>query len=409
MDIDAQNAEIVEAITQYESHARRDHDSMIMLREQNAILAHLVWEQQIHVCDLTERYLQLAEEKEKLVETEDANILDHMIDMNELFTTLRESLEERQRKVSEILSPIDFSKISETMKKLKSALIDGNVLNTSLVKKNNSLKVELSFMPREMRERITLIQCENQRKDPHYLIPDGNRFVFQRANPSDPHIAELRTCSYYHSIGHLLKEADDVMRTIKLLDTQSDVDQESDHEDQGPSAQGASFVAPPTAPSAQVAAIDGEPKSANKRTHDTIVTSGHKIHATRAQRMSQTDNDNQSSSVAATVANVPLLQSIAPKATIRKPVQNIATPARPSSVNIPVAQATTATAEVSDGSRRSYDGGYFSASHCSSSSCQSNISTTYCTSFICSRNSSISGSTRISSLDIWSISVEIRL
>jgi hypothetical protein len=138
------------------------------------------------------------------------------------------------------------------------------------------------------------------------------------------------------------------MRTIKLHNTQSDVDQESDHEDQGSSAQGASFIEPPTAASAQVATIDGEPKGANKRTHDTIVTSGHKVHSTRAQRMSQTDNDNQSSSVAATVANVPLLQSIAPKATIRKPVQNIATPARPrpSSVNIPVAQATTAAAQV---------------------------------------------------------------
>jgi hypothetical protein len=196
----------------------------------------------MHVCDLTERYLQLAEEREKLVETEDTNILDHMIDMNELFTKLRESLEQRQRKVSEILSPIDFSQISEKMKKLKSALIDGNVLNTSLLKKNNSLQVELSFVPREMRERITPIQCENQRKDHHYLIPDGNRFVFQRANPNDPYIAELQRCSYYHSIGHLLKEADDVMRTIKLHDTQSDVDQENDHEDQGFSAQGASFI-----------------------------------------------------------------------------------------------------------------------------------------------------------------------
>jgi hypothetical protein len=59
--------------------------------------------------------------------------------------------------------------------------------------------------------------------------------------------------------------------------------------------------------------------------------------------MSQTDNDNQSSSVAATVANVPLLQSIAPKATIRKPVQNIATPTRQSSLSIPVAEATAVT------------------------------------------------------------------
>ncbi len=66
VDIDIHNAEIAEAIAQYELHVRRDHDSMIMLREQNAILARLVWEQQIHICDLNERYLQVAEENTKL-------------------------------------------------------------------------------------------------------------------------------------------------------------------------------------------------------------------------------------------------------------------------------------------------------------------------------------------------------
>jgi hypothetical protein len=346
VDIDAQNAEIAEAIAQYESHARHHHGSITMLREQNPILAHLVWEHQVHVCDLTERCLQIAEEKRSLVKTEDSTILEHMLDMTDVFTNLRGTLEKRQQEVSEILSPIDFSKISETIKKLKSALLDGNVLNTSLVKKNNSLQVELSFMPREMRERITPLQCENQRKDSHCLIPDGNRFVFQRANPNDPNVSELQTCSYYHSIGHLIKEANDVMRIINPRDTQSDVDYESDHEDQGSNAQGASFIAPPTAPSAQVATKDGEQKGANKRARDTIVTPGHKVHSTRAQRMSQADNDNQSSSTAANVANVPLLQSIAPKATIRKAVQNIATPARPGSLSIPVAQATTTTAQV---------------------------------------------------------------
>jgi hypothetical protein len=216
-----------------------------MLREQAAILAHLTLEQQIYICDLIERYLQLADEKEKLVEAEDSAIWENLIDMNGLFTTLRESVEKRQRKVAEVLSPIDFSQILETIKKLKSALIDGNILNASLVKKNTSLQVELSFMPREMRDRITPRMCENQRTDPHYLIPDGNRFVFQRANQSDPNIAGLQTCSYYHSFGNLLKEADDVMRTINLPDTQGDVDQESDHEDQGSDTQDASSVAPP--------------------------------------------------------------------------------------------------------------------------------------------------------------------
>ncbi len=86
VDIDAQNAEIAEAIAQYESHARRDHDSIIMLREQTAILAHLAWEQQIHVCDFSERYLQTAEENKRLIATEDETILDNMVDMTTLMT-----------------------------------------------------------------------------------------------------------------------------------------------------------------------------------------------------------------------------------------------------------------------------------------------------------------------------------
>ncbi len=254
-----------------------------MLREQTAILAHLAWEQQIHVCDLSsERYLQIAEENKRLIATEDETILDNMVDMTTLMTNLRESSEKRQQKMSELTTPIDLSKIMETIKKFKSALLEINVLNTSPVKKNNSLQIELSFMPEEMREKIrgAPFQRGNQRKDPHYFIPDGNRFVFQRANPNDPNVSELRSCSHYHSIGHLLTEADEVMRTIKRLDAQSDVNQESDHEDQGSSAQGAFFIVPPIAPSAQVAPIDGESKGANKRTHDTIVTTGHKVHST---------------------------------------------------------------------------------------------------------------------------------
>jgi hypothetical protein len=191
------------------------------------------------------------------------------------------------------------------------------------------------------------------------------------------------------------------MRTIKLHDTQNDVGQESDHEDQGSSSQGTSFIAPPTAPSAQVATIDGEPKGANKRTHGTIVTSGHKVHATRAQRMSQTDNDNQSGKCATTPIHCA-------KGDNQKARAKYCYTSKTK-----FSEHSSCTGNYrhrrSDGSRRSYDGGYFSASHCSSSSCQSDISTTYCTSFICSRNSSISGSTRISSLDSWSISVEIRL
>ncbi len=83
-------------------------------------------------------------------------------------------------------------------------------------------------MPEEMRQKIkgSPIKRENQRTDPHYLVPDGNSFVFQRANTNDPIVSELRTCSFYTSIGHLLQEADDVMNIIKNNGTQADADQD---------------------------------------------------------------------------------------------------------------------------------------------------------------------------------------
>jgi hypothetical protein len=268
-----------------------------------------------------------------------------MVDITTLMTNLRETLEQRQQKVSEMLSPIDLSKIATTIKKLKSALLDNKVSNPSLVKKNNSLLVELSFMPEEMREKIrgAPFKRESQRTDPHYLIPDGNNFVFQRSNPNDPIVSELQTCSYYYrSISHLLDEADDVMNIIKSNGTQVDAEQK----DQGSDAQGASSTAPQIAPSAQIATTDGEQKGANKRSHDTIVAPGHKLHTSRAQRMSQADNNNQSSSTATSMATPPALSFVAPTTRIRKEIRDVAAPARQSSLSIPVAPAATPTAQA---------------------------------------------------------------
>ena len=326
-DIGLYHEEIAEAIAQYESHVRRDHDNMILLREQNAILARLVWEQQIQICDLNERYLHVAEEKSKLVQTEDKTIVDNMFDITTLMMSLKDSLQQRQQKVDEISSPIDLSKIATTINKLKSALLDIDVTNTSLVKKNNSLVVELSFMPEGMREKIrgAPIKRDNQRTDPHYLVPDGNKFVFQRANLSDPIVAELQTGSHYRSVGHLLQEADDVMNIIN--GTQSDANQ-------GMNTQGASSTAPPLAPAAQNATTVGEPRGANKRTRDTMVAPGLNV---------QSDNNNQSSYAATNMANSALL-TVVPTARIRGPIREVAVPARQSSSSIPVAQAVTSIA-----------------------------------------------------------------
>ncbi len=82
--IESQNAEIAEAIAQYEDHVKRDHDNIITLREQNALMARLVWEQQIHICDLNERSLQMVEEKKRLTERDDMSIQNDIFDIAEI-------------------------------------------------------------------------------------------------------------------------------------------------------------------------------------------------------------------------------------------------------------------------------------------------------------------------------------
>jgi hypothetical protein len=127
-DIESQNAEIDEAISQYEDYVKRDNDSIIMLREQNAIMARIVHEQQIHICDLNERYL-LKLQGEKQRESEDDILMQNDIfDLGTIMTRLETSLKKRQEEVSKIFTPIDFHQIRSTMTKLKSALTSINVL-----------------------------------------------------------------------------------------------------------------------------------------------------------------------------------------------------------------------------------------------------------------------------------------
>ncbi len=53
-DIQGRKDDIAEGITQYEDHIKRVHANMQLLREQITLMAHLNWEQQVHICDLNE-------------------------------------------------------------------------------------------------------------------------------------------------------------------------------------------------------------------------------------------------------------------------------------------------------------------------------------------------------------------
>jgi hypothetical protein len=51
---------IADAIRQYRGHTERDLDDLQLLREQTALQASLIWEQQMQICDMNEAYLRLS-------------------------------------------------------------------------------------------------------------------------------------------------------------------------------------------------------------------------------------------------------------------------------------------------------------------------------------------------------------
>ncbi len=93
-DIRTRKEEIAEAIDQYENHTRNDHASMQLLREQCSCLAHLVWAQQLHICDLNDRALRHIDERKQILNGNDAPIHKNEDDivavMKELQLTLRD-------------------------------------------------------------------------------------------------------------------------------------------------------------------------------------------------------------------------------------------------------------------------------------------------------------------------------
>jgi hypothetical protein len=93
-----------------------------MLREQNALMARLVHEQQLHICDLNERYLQMVESEKQRTTDDDMSIQNDIFDIGGIMERLENSLKKRQGEVSKTFTPIDFHQIKSTITKLKSAL-----------------------------------------------------------------------------------------------------------------------------------------------------------------------------------------------------------------------------------------------------------------------------------------------
>jgi hypothetical protein len=252
-EIESRNEEIAEAMKQYEAHTWRDHDDLIMLREQGSLLANLVWEQQIQICNLNDKYLRLLEERKNLVGVSHKPVYDSVDLINEAISTLhkrmldvQKTLDQRHEIMSQVLTPVDTVKIMDTMNKLKEALCELTARNADLARRNNQLTIELSYMPPKMHDdkimqakRLQSKIYADQRTDPHYLVPERpTEFAFERADPNDKRLSLLQRCATYYSVTDLLEETSDLTHLMSTVSNVHDAT-EVDMNDNGNNADGA--------------------------------------------------------------------------------------------------------------------------------------------------------------------------
>jgi hypothetical protein len=144
---------------------------------------------------------------------------------------LQETLGQRHSDMSNMLTPVDTTKIMDTMNKLKEAVIELTTRNADLVRRNNRLTMELSFMPLEMHDKMMQANKSHskiyleQRTDPHYLVPEKpTEFAFERANPDDKGLSLLQRYATYLSVKDLLNEADDITHLMSTVHDATEVD-----------------------------------------------------------------------------------------------------------------------------------------------------------------------------------------
>jgi hypothetical protein len=286
---------------QYESHTWKDHDDLLMLREQGSLLANLAWEQQIQICNLNDKYLRLLEERKNLVDVSHKPVYDSVDLINEAITTLhkrmldvQKTLDQRHDTMSQLLTPVDTVKIMDTMRKLKEALCKVTARNAELARRNNQLTIELSYMPPKMHDMIMQAKrshsniYSNQRTDPHYLVPERPiEFAFERADPNDKRLSLLQRCAtYYYSVSNLLDETSDLTHNLMSIDHNDRGATKVDKNDNGNNADGVDNNPPITVQDNS----KGEDAGKRKRNHDSIVQRGHQPHPSQVQRMNAAPN-----------------------------------------------------------------------------------------------------------------------
>ncbi len=116
IDYSYHQEKIADEIQQYRGHTGRDLEDLQLLREQTALQASLIWEQQMQICKLNEAYLQLSDEKKRIILADNRLVHECMEHISTMMTSLRQSLLQWHEVLAATMDPIDSPRIAELIR-----------------------------------------------------------------------------------------------------------------------------------------------------------------------------------------------------------------------------------------------------------------------------------------------------
>jgi hypothetical protein len=169
---------------------------------------------------MNEAYLQLSDEKERIVLADNRLVHEGMEHISTMMTSLQQSLLQRHETLAANMDPIDSPLIAESIRNLKIGLQELHTRNAQLVMRSEKLNLQLSFMPPKMWDTIVRAEheqshyYEQQRTDPHYLHLSGGEYVFMRSEPDNAVADKMQRCATVASVKELLLEAEVVLEYL---------------------------------------------------------------------------------------------------------------------------------------------------------------------------------------------------
>jgi hypothetical protein len=136
-------------LSNFEQQFKRDYNKAYEReRHQNALIAKLNYEQQLHILDVNCDYVKLSNQRQKIVDkTAGLDVQVKVPQIKDTLKSLQEDLAQQCRNFTEVLGPFDTTTVMETLVRLRvDALRDATYQNAYLVMNNNEPSLENSFM-----------------------------------------------------------------------------------------------------------------------------------------------------------------------------------------------------------------------------------------------------------------------